>query len=270
MKNVVKNAVTGKGKSRGAVWCGVVLGFLVAVAGCDRLEPVDTGGVKTPCEFVNEENIDETIPIINEFLENLSNSLDEEQKLQELVTWFKSHSCITDARILHISGIETLPPQSEILISFKENGVTKELILDISMGEPLKAIRYHECYSQSYCDKDVIVSATEYENAPNGFVNIIDMKIVNNCLKIKFEASGCDGSTWKVELIDTEAVAKSSPIQRDVRLSLDNKEDCDAVITKEMSFNIEDLRCPYGGKKVILHIYGSNTNIAGKTILYEY
>jgi len=29
MKNVVKNAVTGKGKSRGAVWCGVVLGFLL-------------------------------------------------------------------------------------------------------------------------------------------------------------------------------------------------------------------------------------------------
>jgi len=43
MKSIVKNAVTGKGKSRGAVWCGVVLGFLVAVAGCERLEPVDTG-----------------------------------------------------------------------------------------------------------------------------------------------------------------------------------------------------------------------------------
>ena len=41
MKSIVKNAVTGKGKSRGAVWCGVVLGFLVAVAGCDRLEPVE-------------------------------------------------------------------------------------------------------------------------------------------------------------------------------------------------------------------------------------
>jgi len=48
MKSILKNAVTGKGKSRGAVWCGVVLGFLVAVAGCERLEPVDTGGVKPP------------------------------------------------------------------------------------------------------------------------------------------------------------------------------------------------------------------------------
>jgi len=47
MKSIVKNAVTGKGKSRGAVWCGVVLGFLVAVAGCERLEPVDTGNGNT-------------------------------------------------------------------------------------------------------------------------------------------------------------------------------------------------------------------------------
>ena len=41
MKSIVKRAVMGKGKSRGAVWCGVVLGFLVAVAGCERLEPVE-------------------------------------------------------------------------------------------------------------------------------------------------------------------------------------------------------------------------------------
>ena len=127
-----------------------------------------------------------------------------------------------------------------------------------------------DAIKQSNCDKDVIVSTTEYENAPNDFVDIIDVKIVNNCLKIKFCASGCDGSTWKVELIDAEGFAKSNPIQRYVRLSLDNKEDCYAVITKELSFNIENLRCPYGGKKVVLHIYGSNTDIAVKTILYEY
>ena len=36
MKSIVKNAVTGKGKSRGAVWCGVVLGFLVVFASCGK------------------------------------------------------------------------------------------------------------------------------------------------------------------------------------------------------------------------------------------
>jgi len=115
---------------------------------------------------------------------------------------------------------------------------------------------------QSDCDKDVIISATEFENAPNDPVTIIDMKIVNNCLKIKFKAGGCDGNSWVVELIDSETIAESLPIQRFLRLSLDNKEICDALPVKEMSFNIEKLQIQ-GYKSVIL-------NISGKSILYEY
>ena len=176
MKNVVKNAVTGKGKSRGAIWCGVVLGFLVAVAGCERLTPVDTGDGSEPIEDVTK---------------------------------------------------------------------------------------------QSHCDKDVIVSATEFENAPYDWLMITDMKIVNNCLKIKFQSGGCDGSTWKVELIDGGVIMESYPCQRILRLSLDNKEICDALPVKEMSFNIEALQIQ-GNKAVTLHICTGVTNIVAKTILYEY
>jgi len=119
-----------------------------------------------------------------------------------------------------------------------------------------------EKVSVSNCDKDVIISQTEYENAPNAHVEIIDMKIVDNCLKIKFSASGCDGRTWKVELIDFGLAAESIPCQRTLRLSLESNEVCAAWITKEMSFNIEDLQIR-GDHSVILHI-------SGKTILYEY
>ena len=122
------------------------------------------------------------------------------------------------------------------------------------------------CYNGNQCDKDVIISGTEYENAPNNYVEIIDAKIANNCLKIKFSASGCDGSNWNVELIGLGNYDKSNPPQTTLRLSLDNKEICAAVITKEVSFNLEPLIeyfQHHGTNKLYL-------NISGKGILYEY
>ena len=112
------------------------------------------------------------------------------------------------------------------------------------------------------CDYDVIIGATEYETAPNYPVFIENMKIEGNCLKIKFSASGCDGNSWVVKLIDMGVVAESNPCQRILRLSLDNREMCAAVIGKEVSFNIEDLQI-YGNKRVSL-------NVSDNWILYEY
>jgi hypothetical protein len=122
-------------------------------------------------------------------------------------------------------------------------------------------IDYYQIFAHS-CDQDVIVSATEYENAPNDSFSIDDMQIEDNCLKIKFCASGCNGSTWIVKLIDSGVIAESNPCQRILRLSLDNKELCDALITRELSFNIEDLQI-HGDNRVQL-------NVSGHWILYEY
>jgi hypothetical protein len=120
-------------------------------------------------------------------------------------------------------------------------------------------------YSQIFendCDQDVIISESEYENAPFDPFSIVDLKIVDNCLKIKFSASGCDGNTWVVKLIDSEWIMLPMIPVRELRLSLDNKELCDALITKEVSFNIESLQVE-GSNKVRL-------DISGTSILYEY
>ncbi len=115
---------------------------------------------------------------------------------------------------------------------------------------------------ESDCDQEVLVSGAEYQNAPNDPFSIVDITIDGDCLNIKFAASGCDGNTWFVKLIDSGSVAESYPCQRILRLSLDNKEDCMAVISKEMSFDIKDLQI-IGNDEVIL-------NIGNKSILYEY
>jgi hypothetical protein len=124
-------------------------------------------------------------------------------------------------------------------------------------------IDYLEIFNnQSDCDKDVLISPEEYENAPNYDFSMINMVIIGDCLKIKFGASGCDGNSWIVKLIDSGNVAESYPSQRTLRLSLENKEICAAYIGKEISFNIKDLQIE-GNDKVVL-------NISGEELIYEY
>ena len=131
-------------------------------------------------------------------------------------------------------------------------------------------IDYFKIFRQSNCDQDVIIDDEEFYTAPDYPLHIDDIEIVDNCLKIKFSAGGCDGTTWVVKLIDNGVVAKSDPCQRALRLSLDNKEICCSFATKEVSFNIEDLQIK-GSHRVWLTIYTSKIlNIAGHSILYEY
>jgi len=120
-------------------------------------------------------------------------------------------------------------------------------------------------YSQIFdndCDQNVIICEKEFENAPDDPFSIIDMIIVDNCLKIKFCAGGCDGNTWIVKLIDSGWIMLPMTPIRTLRLSLDNQEQCKALITKEISFNIESLQ-EEGSNKIRL-------DISGHSILYEY
>jgi len=112
------------------------------------------------------------------------------------------------------------------------------------------------------CDQGVIISPEEYKNAPNDPFSITEIKISGDCLKVQFSASGCDGNSWIVKLIDSGNIAESYPCQRTLRLSLDNKELCAAVFVNEISFDISDLQI-VGNDKVILHI-------SGEEIVYQY
>jgi hypothetical protein len=114
------------------------------------------------------------------------------------------------------------------------------------------------------CDFDILINADLYENAPNDQLSIIDLEINGNCLQITFSASGCNGNTWEVKLIDSEQIMESLPVQRNLRLSLENNEDCTAVPTKTLTFDISELQ--------ILDDNQINLNItnSGDQILYEY
>jgi len=113
------------------------------------------------------------------------------------------------------------------------------------------------------CCIGVIIDAQEYRNAPADELEILNVELAGDCLVIRIESGGCDGYSWEIKLIDSEAIMESYPPQRNLRLSLKNQEPCDAVVIKERAFNVSNLRLDYG--KIKLNITNS-----GDQILYEY
>jgi hypothetical protein len=114
------------------------------------------------------------------------------------------------------------------------------------------------------CDFNTFISADLYANAPNDQLSIISLEINGSCLQISFSASGCDGNSWEVKLIDSEQIFETLPVQRDLRLSLDNNENCTAVLTKTLTFDISELQIS-DETQILLNITNSDDQI-----LYEY
>lgn len=117
--------------------------------------------------------------------------------------------------------------------------------------------------TQTNCDSKSVINAQEYGNATSAQFRINSLEIVDDCLKINFSSGGCDGNTWKVKLIDSGAILKTDPPQRNLKLLLRNEELCEAYITKEFTFDISNLKVD--GNMTQLNITNSD-----KTILYEY
>ncbi len=111
----------------------------------------------------------------------------------------------------------------------------------------------------SNCDDTILISKILFDTAPSDQLFINNLEIIGNCLTINFSSGGCDGNSWEVKLIDSEAILESNPPQRNLRLSLKNEELCLAFITKELSFDISSLRMI--GSPVQLNITNSDDTI---------
>ena len=84
------------------------------------------------CSCVNLEDIDKTISLVNQFLSGLSEDLNEEQRMQALVTWLQSHACIIDARIIFYNTNPNYQATNVVAFSFNDGDVIRELMLNFS------------------------------------------------------------------------------------------------------------------------------------------
>lgn len=116
----------------------------------------------------------------------------------------------------------------------------------------------------SDCDLNTLISENLYDNAPDDQLSITSFEISEDCLELEFSSSGCDGSTWEVQLIDSGQLLESFPVQRNIRLSLENTEVCDAIISKTLSFDLTELQIQEADQVSL------NLTNSGDQILYEY
>jgi len=115
------------------------------------------------------------------------------------------------------------------------------------------------------CELSTFINSEQFKSAPSDHLTINNLEINKNCLKINFSSSGCSGDTWEIKLIDSGEILESQPPQRNLRLSLKNEEACDAYLTKELTFDISQLKIMDGSNSVLLNIINSD-----QQILYSY
>jgi len=92
------------------------------------------------------------------------------------------------------------------------------------------------------CGKQIILDEDLYDSVNTQYYTILDAVITDDCLEVEIYSGGCDGSTWEVSLVDSEAIAESYPIQRFIKLSLKNEEICLAMVAKRYSFDLKPIR----------------------------
>lgn len=115
----------------------------------------------------------------------------------------------------------------------------------------------------TYDNLQTVINPGFYEKTDNE-KTIIDAKIVGDKLQVIIGASGCDGSSWQLQLADKGVVAESDPVQRFARIKFTNKELCAAAISKNYSFDLKPLRIQ-GDNRVSINLDGWN-----KSLLYVY
>ncbi|APZ45781.1 hypothetical protein BW723_05490 [Polaribacter reichenbachii] len=108
-------------------------------------------------------------------------------------------------------------------------------------------------------NESVIINKTLYNETITENYTITEATINDNFLTIKISSSGCDGNSWKAVLIDAKEILESYPIQRNIKLSLENNEACLAVFEQEFMFDISILKENYS--EINLNLEGWNAQL---------
>ena len=116
-----------------------------------------------------------------------------------------------------------------------------------------------ESIIQDACDQEAIID-TDIFKYDSSLVNIVKVELKQDCLHVTYSESGCDGTTWKVQLVDSEFIEGSKPTHREILLQLVNTELCQAVFEKTTSFDLSPLRID-GENEILFKLKGWDEDI---------
>ena len=108
-------------------------------------------------------------------------------------------------------------------------------------------------------ENKVIVDSDLFRIATSENYTITNVELDNDILNITIATSGCNGETFKAVLIDSNIMLASLPPQRQLRLVLEKREDCEALISKTFPFDIKLLKEP--SSEIILNLEGWQNQI---------
>lgn len=112
------------------------------------------------------------------------------------------------------------------------------------------------------CSLLAIVDSEQFVNAPNDPFKFEEVKIEGDCLEITYSyGGGCEEVVMKI--IGRESIMKSNPPQRSIRMSLDDIDNCEALITTTRNYDLTPFR-ESGGNEIILRLDGWDESISYK------
>ena len=112
-------------------------------------------------------------------------------------------------------------------------------------------------FVEAPCGQTVIIDGGFYDSAESNFYNLISAEIEGNCLNIDISASGCDGNSWSMVLVDsgdiTESFSEDLPSERFLKFVFSNEEVCLAVFSQSRSFDLTSIQID-DANEIILNI----------------
>ena len=114
------------------------------------------------------------------------------------------------------------------------------------------------------CNELAVVNEVKYNQTTTTNYTITKVVLNGDCLEVTVSSSGCDPNNWDMNMIASENVMESFPVQRNAKIQLVNNEACSAVFQKTVSFDLIPLRVQ-GQSQVQIHLQSWST-----TIMYQY
>lgn len=114
------------------------------------------------------------------------------------------------------------------------------------------------------CSQIIELNSSKYQSFNSAFFQLDALALNQNCLEVTISASGCNGSSWVLALVDEEVLLESNPVQRNAKLCFTNQELCLAHFSKTYSFDLQPIQ-QASQQKIILNIDGWQSSF-----LYQY
>jgi len=97
------------------------------------------------------------------------------------------------------------------------------------------------CDDPAPCDALALLDNSAYQNGPDDPYFLRAASVEGDCLYLRFQyGGGCKEVDF--QLVSAFELGETAPLTRFVRVALDDDDNCEALITEEVTFNLKPLR----------------------------